>query len=246
MDNNNTTSTSISTDDSLLVVPKWEPPKSNEDNFKNEWTENDQTILKFWLLQFLFLKRSKEKTLKRIKIFVYFVIIVGVFFSTLSGTLSAINIGSTENNSKSFTLLIFSTITSFLASFFAALNQVLKLNERIEKEKFALAKFNKLIRTLETCSQTPFSSRETPSKFFEEISNKIQQYENESHSFGNNSKLLGLKIKSLKKEFYKTTKIKKSDSNSNQDVHHLFYEALTQTNKQNQKENLVDYTNIVV
>ena len=52
----NITSTSISTDDSLLVVPKWEPPNNNPQIQNNGWTETDQTNLKFWLLQFLFLK----------------------------------------------------------------------------------------------------------------------------------------------------------------------------------------------
>lgn len=241
----NITSTSISTDDSLLVVPKWEPPNNNNNPQiqNNGWTETDQTNLKFWLLQFLFLKRSKEKRLKQLKILMYVIIITGVFFSTLSGTLSAINIGSSENDSKSFSLLICSTITSFIASFFAGLIQVLKLNERIEKEKFALSKFNKLIRNLETCSQTPFSARKPPSEFFDQISNKIQQYETESSSFSNNTQLLNLKIKSLKKEFYKSKNQNHHDSNSNQDVHHLFYEALSNTNK---TQNFVDYTNIPV
>jgi hypothetical protein len=148
------------------------------DNDDRGWTEKSNGLVLEWLRRCTRLIAAHNSRIQKLKRMNIILTVLYIVLNASSSSLAFMGIGNDYfPTSLKLGINVFIAISNLFTAVLAGVNAFLKIDENIEKEKYAIAKFSKLIRDLEIVVYTDIEERPVAKKFLSEVSEKYYKYQ---------------------------------------------------------------------
>jgi hypothetical protein len=139
------------------------------------WTVKSNLLLLLWLSRSLKLLRSHYSRFWWCRFWMYFLAIINVVISNLSGELSFFNaVGRDSTISQPISISVGSL--ALISGMMIGILTVLKLGDMVKDEKYAITKFSKLVREIEMVIYSDIEDRPNAKEFLDRVNEKYYKY----------------------------------------------------------------------
>jgi hypothetical protein len=172
-------------------------PESNDTNVYNEnlenhledskkhhkhshqgWNDQNNRLAIIWMMRCTWMEKSLYKRFNRLSVLWMSILFFQICINAIASALAILNLGAKEYIYQNFGVSIDGTLAvlNILGTVIAALMASVKFPKAIEKIRYGIIKFSKLIRTIEKVVNTNAHRRPDADKFLDYINFKYYKY----------------------------------------------------------------------
>lgn len=141
------------------------------------WTEKSNALIIRWLSRCTRNMTTHSKRIKRLRTINIAVTMLYIILNTLSGSMAFFNVGGgTVPDKYKFIIDVFIAVSNLATTILAGILAFLELPATVQKEKYSITKFSKLVRSLEIVVYADIEDRPNAKDFLDNVSEKYYKY----------------------------------------------------------------------